>query len=76
MFTRNIGMLDAQAVADKVLEACINGRVKTVEGDWLDIEFESVCIHSDTPGALGLIEASRRALAAEGITVTNRFEPV
>lgn len=74
VFTRNIGTLDAQAVADKVLEACVNGRVKTVEGDWLDIEFESVCIHSDTPGALGLIEATRRALAAEGITVANRFE--
>lgn len=73
VFTRNIGTLDAQAVADKVLEACVNGRVKTVEGDWLEIEFESVCIHSDTPGALALIQATRRALTQEGITVANRF---
>ncbi|MFD1245125.1 5-oxoprolinase subunit PxpA [Paralysiella testudinis] len=73
VFTRQIGALDAQAVAEKVLEACVNGRVKTVEGQWLDIEFESVCIHSDTPGALALIEATRTALAGENVQVCNRF---
>lgn len=74
VFTRNIGCLNAQAVAEKVLEACINHRVKTVEGDWLEIEFESVCIHSDTPGALALIQATRAALAQEGIAVGNLFD--
>ncbi len=73
VFTRNIGSLDADAVAEKVLTACTEGRVKTVEGDWLDIEFESVCIHSDTPGALALIQATRRLLAEHGISIRNRF---
>lgn len=69
VFTRNVGKLNTQEVVEKVLEACIHGRVKTVEGDWREIEFESICIHSDTAGALSLIEATHTALAQEGIAI-------
>ena len=33
------------------------------------IGFDSVCIHSDTPGALALVQATRAALVAAGIRV-------
>lgn len=73
VFTRNVGALSADEVAQKVLTACTEGRVKTVSGQWIDIEFDSICIHSDTQGALGLITTTRQLLEANGITVTNRF---
>lgn len=73
VFTRNVGALGADEVAQKVLTACTEGRVQTVTGNWIDIEFESVCIHSDTQGALGLITATRQLLDAHGIGVTNQF---
>lgn len=74
VFTRNVGALDAQQVAQKVLTACTEGRVQTVQGSWINIEFDSVCIHSDTLGALGLVAATRSLLAENGIAVANRFD--
>ncbi len=69
VFTRHVGALDPGAVAEKVLRACIEGVVATVEGDSMAIEFDSVCIHSDTPGALALVKATRDILAKNNIAV-------
>jgi UPF0271 protein len=43
--------------------------VRTVEGEDVAIGFDSVCIHSDTPGALALVQTTRAALAGHGIRV-------
>lgn len=69
VFTRRVGALEPAAVAAKVLRACTEGLVRTVEGQNLAIDFDSVCIHSDTPGALALVQATRQALAASSIRV-------
>lgn len=69
VFTRNVGRLDPGRIAEKVVRACVDGTVRTVEGIDIPIEFDSVCIHSDTPGALALIEKTRAALAAENIGI-------
>ncbi len=69
VFARRVERPDPQRVASKVVRACLDGRVDTVEGDTIDIEFESICFHSDTPGALDIAVAMRDALAAETIRV-------
>lgn len=69
VFTRRVAALDPAAVAAKVLRACTEGLVRTVEGEDVAIEFDSVCIHSDTPGALALVQATRQALADNDIRV-------
>lgn len=69
VFTRNVGALDADEVAAKVLRACHQGTVVTVTGSTVPIEFESVCIHSDTRGAYDLMHRTRTALDAAGIGV-------
>ena len=74
VFTRHTGALDPEAVAAKVVRACTEGVVRTVEGDDVPIEFESVCIHSDTPGALPIVQATRRALDAQGIAIVGVSE--
>lgn len=71
VFTRRVGRPDPAAVAEKVVRACTLGTVRTVEGGEMAIEFDSVCIHSDTPGALELVQATRHALAAAGVRVVN-----
>ena len=40
VFTRHVGRLDPDAVADKVVRACLEGKVRTVDGADIDIEFE------------------------------------
>ena len=69
VFTRQVRALDPAAVAAKVLRACQTGLVRTVEGQELPIEFDSICLHSDTPGALALVQATRAALDQAGIEV-------
>jgi UPF0271 protein len=69
VFTRKVRALDPATVAARVLRACQTGLVRTVEGEDLVIEFDSICLHSDTPGALELVEATREALDQAGIEV-------
>ncbi len=69
VFVRRVGALDPERMADKVIRACLDGKVRTVEGDDIDIEFDSVCFHSDTPGALAIAQALKAAFAANGIRV-------
>ncbi|WP_024697937.1 5-oxoprolinase subunit PxpA [Pseudomonas avellanae] len=69
VFTRNVRAHDPAEVAARVVRACQQGLVRTVEGDDLAIEFDSICLHSDTPGALALAQATRQALNDAGIEV-------
>ncbi|ANG61631.1 lactam utilization protein LamB [Marinobacterium aestuarii] len=69
VFTRRVAALDPEQVAAKVLRACQTGLVRTVEGDDIAVVFDSVCIHSDSPGALGLMQATRERLEQADIRV-------
>lgn len=69
VFARSVERLDPARVAEKVVQACVLGTVRTVDGFDIPIEFDSVCIHSDTPGALELIKETREALAAGDIAI-------
>ncbi|MFP1722536.1 5-oxoprolinase subunit PxpA [Lonsdalea quercina] len=70
VFTRRVGALDPDEVAKKVLRACQDGVVRTVEGQDIPIVFESVCMHSDTPGAQTLLKATCELLKASSIEIT------
>ncbi len=74
VFTRRTARFDPRAVADKVVRACVEGKVRTIEGGDVAIGFDSVCIHSDTPGALDLILATRKALSENGIRIVGLAE--
>ena len=69
VFARRVGRPDPGRVADKVLCACRDGRVETVDGDTVEVAFEAICFHSDTPGAFELARAMRDALTADGIRI-------
>jgi UPF0271 protein len=53
-------------VAARVVRMVQEGRVKTVDGSEVAIEGNSVCVHSDTPGALEIVQAVRQGLEAAG----------
>lgn len=69
VFTRTVHAHDPAKVAARVLRACQEGLVRTVEGEDLAIEFDSICLHSDTPGALALGQAISSALEGADIRV-------
>jgi UPF0271 protein len=70
VFTRKVtGETDPDEVAERVLRGVAEGRVKTVDGNDIEIASDSVCVHSDTPGAVRLAEAIVRKLGENGIEI-------
>jgi 5-oxoprolinase (ATP-hydrolysing) subunit A len=71
VFTRNVAEeLDPEEVGDRVVRAVKEGRVTTDSGREIDVSFDSVCVHGDTPGAPRLAEAIVRKLNENGVEVS------
>lgn len=69
VFARKVQKPDPAEIAAKCVRACTEGVVRTVDGDDIAIDFESICFHSDTPGALEMGKAIRTGLIDAGITI-------
>ena len=69
VFVRSANRPDPEALAQKVLRACVEGRVRTVTGNDINIGFDSVCVHSDTPGSKNILTAVRQLLTENGIRI-------
>jgi UPF0271 protein len=57
------------AVRGRTRRAIVEGKVDTVDGGVLDVDFRTICIHSDTLGAAGLLRAVRAAIGDAGADI-------
>ncbi|ARM90926.1 MULTISPECIES: 5-oxoprolinase subunit PxpA [Rhizobium] len=69
VFTRKPDDYKPQKAAERVIRACLEGKVRPVDGTDIEIAFESICVHSDTPGSVELLIAIREALIANNIGI-------
>ena len=70
VFTRRIAEeLDPEEMAERTVRAVKEGRVKTVDGQDIEVEADSICVHSDTPGAAKIAETIVRKLGENGIGI-------
>lgn len=60
---------DPLEVADRALRLVTEGVVVASDGREITVEADSVCVHSDTPGAVSLLTEVRRVLEASGVVV-------
>ena len=60
---------DADEVAARVVRLATEGVVRAVDGADVRVDAESVCVHSDTPGAAALARSVRAALVEHGVAV-------
>lgn len=60
---------DPATVAERAVRMVIDGRVAAVDGSPLRVRVESLCVHSDTPGAVAIARAVRAALLDAGVTL-------
>jgi len=60
---------DEAEVAARVLRLATDGVVRAVDGTDVAVGAESVCVHSDTPGAVVLAARVRQVLEAGGVRV-------
>ena len=58
---------DPVQVADRVVRIATHGVVRAVDGTDVALDVETVCVHSDTPGAVLLARGVRAALEAAGV---------
>jgi 5-oxoprolinase (ATP-hydrolysing) subunit A len=58
---------DAGDVAQRVVRMVTAGEVVAVDGSVIRVEAQSICVHGDTPGAVEVARAVRRALEDEGV---------
>jgi UPF0271 protein len=60
---------DPDLVAQRAVRIATTGRLTAVDGSEVDVAARSLCVHGDTPEAVAIATAVRRALEAAGITV-------
>jgi UPF0271 protein len=58
---------DPETVAARAVRMAVAGEVEADDGTVVPVAPESICLHGDTPGAVGLARAVRDALHANGI---------
>jgi UPF0271 protein len=58
-----------EEAAENVLRMAVEGKVKTVEGELIDMKGESICVHGDTQGSLEIIRAIRTKLEEAGVEI-------
>ena len=62
-------VLDPAEVAARAVRLAVDHEVLSVDGTVVKVAVRSLCVHGDTPGAVGLAHAVRDALDAAGIGV-------
>lgn len=60
---------DVDVVAARVVQLAREGVVRAVDGAVVRVDAGSICLHSDTPGAVALARAVRAALRDAGVEV-------
>lgn len=60
---------DADAAAERVLRMIEANEIVTAGGRRMPVSIDTVCVHGDTPGAVGMARRIRDRLAAAGLTI-------
>lgn len=62
-------LLEPERAAAQALGFVQGGGVRATDGSFLDVAVDTLCIHGDSPGAVDIARAVRRALEQAGIAV-------
>jgi UPF0271 protein len=62
---------DTESIKARIDQLMQTSTVTTIDGQTMELEFESICLHGDTPGAAELIQTIRGHVERLGVTVKN-----
>lgn len=60
---------DTKEVAQRMVHMLITGRMRSIDGVEIAVSAQSICVHGDTPGAVAMAVAVRKALAEAGVEI-------
>lgn len=64
---------DSELVARRMLRLAREGTLDAVDGTPIRLAAQSICVHGDSPGAVGIARALRRTLEDGGVSVRSPF---
>lgn len=67
---------DAEAAAERVVRMATDGTVTAIDGTVISFRPASICMHGDTPEAVEMAAAVRKALESAGVQIKNLREVV
>ena len=63
-------LTDPVEAAKRVLRMLREGKVRSVEGDDVNVRAETICVHGDTPGAVEFARELRSQLVSQGVRIS------
>ena len=60
---------EPETAVTQILSIVEHARVESINGKWLPLQAQSICVHSDTPGALEHLTLISNHLIARGLTI-------
>jgi UPF0271 protein len=60
---------DPAEVAHRMVHMLITGRLQSVDGTEVAVSARSICVHGDSPGAVAMAVAVRKAMAEAGVEI-------
>ena len=60
---------DPAEVAQRMVHMLITGRLQSVDGTEVAVSARSICVHGDSPGAVAMAVAVRKAIAEAGVEI-------
>ncbi|MCZ2403374.1 LamB/YcsF family protein [Paenarthrobacter sp. Z7-10] len=62
-------LLEPEPVARRAVQMAVSGTVTAVDGTVLTLEVDSLCVHGDSPGAVGMARAVRAGLQSAKVPI-------
>ena len=60
---------EPEAAVEQIMSIVEHARVESINGKWLPLQAQSICVHSDTPGALEHLTLINNHLISRGLTI-------
>ncbi|KUH32389.1 lactam utilization protein LamB [Thermococcus celericrescens] len=67
---------EEEAIAERVVSMVKDGGVRAINGEWVELKADSICVHGDNPKAVQIAARIRRVLEEEGVRVVPMREIV
>ena len=60
---------DKKEIAERVVSMIKDGGVRAINGEWVELKVDTICVHGDNPKAVEIAAHVRKALEGEGVKV-------
>jgi len=67
---------EEEEIAERVISMVKEGRVKAINGEWVELKADTICVHGDNPKAVEIAAYIRKVLEEEGVRIVPMKEIV